>query len=309
MRKNYIIYIFIFIPILCTSCDWFNPTRMQNEDNFTKLEGVSPALKQHLKEQDSLYSELILKIDSLTNGLNSSKSDIEKLQYEIQDLKSPGSLLTSFAIFSLILSLLALIISFSRTSKKVDKRDVVESFKWVEDQIKKIEQRMIRAENNIREVNKNTSTSKSDYPNSIDEKLFDLERKIKELERILAVPAMGHSSNNHRAGNYVNPIPETVRTGYAKVNSGKYFVELFNSKQEDSIYTIKIVNTDEGEFDIISLDKIKTINDLKDVVELAPGSCLLEEATSYKVIDIGLCQRVDDKAWVITKKLIIKVFK
>lgn len=309
MRKYLIIYMFILIPILCSSCDWFNQTGIPNEDNFTKIESISPALKQHIKEQDSLYSELVLKIDSLTNGLNTSKSDIEKLQYEIQELKSPGSLLTSFAIFSLILSLFALIISYSRTSNKVDKTKVAESFKRVDDHFKKIDQRMIKAESDIRDVGKNTSTSKSDYPNSIDEKLFDLERKIKELERAQAISAMGYSSNNHCTDNYVNSIPETVKTGYAKVNSGKYFVELFNSKQEDSIYTIRIVNTDEGEFDIISLDKIKTINDLKDVVELAPGSCLLEEATSYKVIDIGLCQRVDDKAWVITKKLIIKVFK
>ena len=60
MRKNYIIYIFIFIPILCTSCDWFNPTRMQNEDNFTKLEGVSPALKQHLKEEYIYFYDIFM---------------------------------------------------------------------------------------------------------------------------------------------------------------------------------------------------------------------------------------------------------
>ena len=66
---------------------------------------------------------------------------------------------------------------------------------------------------------------------------------------------------------------------------------------------------EEGEFDIISLGKIKTINDLKEVLDLAPGSCLLNEASSHIVVEKGRCKKIDDSTWEVTKKLVIKVFK
>lgn len=100
-----------------------------------------------------------------------------------------------------------------------------------------------------------------------------------------------------------------MRVGYAKVNSSKYFVEIFNSQHEDCVYKINFVNKEEGEFDIISLSKIKTINDLKEVLDLASGSCLLNEASSHIVVERGRCKKIDDNTWEVTKKLVIKVFK
>ena len=118
---------------------------------------------------------------------------------------------------------------------------------------------------------------------------------------------------------YINPIStntatnqevETIRKEYAKANSGKFLVQITDSQQEGCVYVINFVNKEEGKFDIVSLAKIKPVNDIMDVIELAPGSCSLEDATTYNVIDKGLCRKVEGKpAWEVTKKLIIKVTK
>ena len=144
--------------------------------------------------------------------------------------------------------------------------------------------------------------------------------RLGRLERINNTPSSNTSSydkhsfdkqnDKYSAQNtIVAQEPAYTRMGYAKVNSSKYFVEIYDSQQEDCVYKINFTNKEEGEFDIISLGKIKTINDLKEVLDFADGSCLLNEATSHKVVEKGLCKKIDENTWEVTKKLVIKVFK
>ena len=152
MNKKFFIYIFFLLPILYASCDWSNELEGQKKVDVTKMEGISPALKQRLNEQDSLYSELVLKIDSLTTGLNHSKEYIEELQSDIKDSKSPSRFLAGLALFSLVLSIVAIILSILRTNKKVDKWEVRDMTKQMREHVKDLEFRMNRAENGIKEI-------------------------------------------------------------------------------------------------------------------------------------------------------------
>ena len=47
------------------------------EDN---IELLSDSLKEHIRKQNSLSQELVLKVDTLTQELNAAKDDIAKLQ-------------------------------------------------------------------------------------------------------------------------------------------------------------------------------------------------------------------------------------
>lgn len=307
MNKKFYIYLFFLVPIMCTSCDWFNEPEKQKKVDVTKIEEISPALKQRLNEQDSLYSELVLKIDSLTAGLNQSKGYIEELQSEIKELKSPSRILASLALFALLLSIVAIVLSIIRTNNKIEKRTLKEITIQIAKQIKDLEFRMNRAEVDIKNLGKKTEPTTS----SDDKRLSDLDVRLRRIEKSNnAAPSYYPTHENYLPHEtLVSKETEFMRVGYAKVNSSKYFVEIFNSQHEDCVYKINFVNKEEGEFDIISLSKIKTINDLKEVLDLASGSCLLNEASSHIVVERGRCKKIDDNTWEVTKKLVIKVFK
>lgn len=313
MNKNFIIYIFVLAPILFASCDRLNEPVRDNTVNVTKMGGISPTLKQHLKEQDSLYSELVLKIDSLTTGLNYSKSYIEELQSEVKELKSPSRMLVVLVLFSILLSIVAIILSIIKTNKKVDKWEVQNvTRQMVREQVKDLEYRMTRAENNVKEIGKDVSASKATPSGiGIDKRIMDLDKRLSKIERNNSVDSSTQSSYVHPFSNSSttsNSETETYRKEYAKANSGKFLVQIADSQQEGCVYVINFINKVEGMFDIISLAKIKPVNDIMDVIELAPGSCSLENATNYNVIDRGLCKKVEGKpAWEVTKKLVIKV--
>jgi hypothetical protein len=167
---------------------------------------------------------------------------------------------------------------------------------------------MTRAEGDIKGIGKGSVPTSS----FVDKRLSDLDLRLSRIEK-------NDSSESSNRSLYVNQIPtntvtnqesETNRKEYAKANSGKFLVQITDSQQEGCVYVINCINKEEGKFDIISLAKIKPVNDIMDVVELVPGSCSLEDATNYKVIEKGLCKKVEGKpAWEVTKKLKIKVTK
>ena len=309
MNKKSLIYIFFLVPILCASCNWFNKSDRQENKELKAIEVFPDSVRQYLIEQDSLKRGLISKIDMLTTELNASKEEMEQLQSEIKELKSPGRILFIIAFLSLLLSFIAIAISIFKIGKKADRWEVKDSLRSVKDQVRNLEYRMTRAESIVKEIGKESSTAKATSSNSFaDRRFMDFELRLSKIEKNQSGETSNPPSYNPPSmETKVAQEPEVMKIGYAKVNSSKYFVEIFNSKQEDCVYTIKFTSKDEGEFDIISLDKIKSINGIKDVVELASNSCLLEEASTYIVVEKGRCKRADETVWEVTKKLLIKV--
>jgi len=311
MNKNFFIYLLLFVPILMASCSLLGESEKNEDRDIKTIEVFPDSIRKHIIEQDSLSRELISKIDTLTTELNIAKKEIEGLHAGIKELKSPG-LFFVIALISLFMSILAIILSIIRTNKKVDKWGVVDIVKpLIKEQTMGLEGRMNRAEADIKKVDKAFSDVQSDpVTSSIKNRLMDIEIKVNKMAEATAAPANSYPSYTHSTiDSRESQVLEFPKTVYAKVNSNKYFVRIFDSKQEECVYTIKFTGQGEGEFDIISLDKIKSINDLKYVVELTPDSCLLEEATNYKVIEKGKCKKVEDKYWEVTKKLRIKVTK
>ena len=313
MIKKFFICIFFFAPILIASCDWGDESDKREDKEIKTIEVFPDSVRLYMIEQDSLKRGLISKIDTLTTEMNASKKEIEQLQAEIKEIKSPGRVMAILALCSLLFSISAIIMSVIRTRKKVDRWDVKEMTRqMVKEQLKDLEFRMNRAENDIRGKGNGLSSSHvTSTKDSIEKQLQDLSSRLIKLENYNNVASSYSSSYDNYTSKDSTTAKELdyLRTGYAKVNSSKYFVEIFNSQQEDCVYKIKFINKEEGEFDIISLSKIKTINDLKEVLELAPGSCLLNEATTYTVIEKGRCKKIDDNAWEVTKKLVIKANK
>ena len=311
MNKNLFIYIFLIVSVLFVSCNWPPEPEEQTSQDEKRSEVISDELRERFNEQDSLSRELVGKIDLFTSELRYSKMKVENLQSEVKELKTPGQLLAGIALFSLLLGIVAIVVAIIRTNKKVERWEVKDMLKQMyREQIKDLEYRMTRAETNIKELDKDRSTLKSTpIDNSFDKRLIDLEKRMRRIEHYGTDKFSDSSYSHSSTASYVAHEPDMIKIGYAKVNSKQFFVDILSSKQEDCVYIIKFISKELGEFDIISLDKIKSINGIKDVVELTSDSCQLEEATNYNVIEKGRCKKADEKVWEVTKKLTIKVFK
>ena len=290
--------------MICISCDWIDESDKKENKEVKTIEVFPDSVRQYLIEQDSLKRGLISKIDTLTMELNLSKSEIEKLQSEITQLKSPGRFLACIALFSLLISIVAIIMSIIRTNKKVNRWEVEEMTRHTaRGLLKDIEYRMTRAETNIKDIGK--QPSKSNYTDGYaDKKWLDLEMRIKRLEDNGSTNPMPTYPTTPKP--HLNVETRATRVGYANINTGKYFTKILDSNQETCVFSIKLKNETQGEFSIISLDKIKSRNGWQEVVEYT-GS--IEDATSFKEVDKGICEKVDESTWEVTKPLKIRLFK
>lgn len=289
------------------------------KDSFN-IAGIPEALKKRLTEQDSLSREMVAKIDSITIQLSNSRKQIESLQSEVKKIQEPGQVLACIAIVALFLSLIALVLTFVRTRNTLNKKkakDYINGYleesydnpntafgkiKTLSAHIQGIESRMRPRYSD----NQGSSLGHSE--------LSDLEKRVTDLERIMKLK--DQRNDTQKPSSYDTGTPkverlakqESTKVGYANINTSNYFVDLVDSKQETCVFTITFKGQEQGEFNIISLDKLKSRNGWQDVVE-ATGDCTMAEANSYDVLGLGQCKKIEDNTWEVTRKLRIKIRK
>lgn len=139
------------------------------------------------------------------------------------------------------------------------------------------------------------------YPQ--DGAIKELERRVQYLEQSLSRDKHQEEANEKRNGSK----PVSVHTEYAMHTKTDIFGDVAPSRQEGSLYVITSTQEGKGEFDIISLAKLKNQDGWDKVVDCS-GDCRLADATRYEVESPGLCEKVDG-GWKVTGKLKIKIFK
>lgn len=303
----------LFALMFISSCNLMGGNQTTTEDTNPDLKTVlenSDSLRRYLQTQDSLSQGILAKLDTISDVFNKSKEQIEGLERKINDIKAPSRLLTCITFIALILSIISIIVAVVKTRKKVDKWGAIDAAReCFKDKFKNIEYRMNETEQDIKKLAKVTSSTNiherpRSYESHFDEKTMDEMRKKKEGEYWDKKGEPNPKDNDKSSS-----MPETqmLKHGYAQMHTGKYLVDIVESKQESCVYSLTFTSENTAEFDIISLEKIKTINDLRDVLDLAPGSCLLNEASFHTVERKGECRKIDDNTWEVTKKLVIKV--
>ena len=112
----------------------------------------------------------------------------------------------------------------------------------------------------------------------------------------------------------VSPPQETTRSreeheyqkvGYAKVDTDIYFTTIYDSNQEGCVFKITFTSQSKGKFNIISLDKIQSRNDWQKKVECSGVS--IKEASDFRLEDEGICEKIDEINWKVTKPLKIRL--
>jgi len=309
MKKilNFIVCVITFFTL--SSCDYFNDKEASkgNQDNATIVEGISQEIKNKIAAQDTLMNVLVLKVDTLAQALTQAQTENAELKSQVEKLESPKSTWGYMTLASFVVAIIALVLSLLR--KGVSKEKVDEIFSNNLDKSKRIAElkaavyQLQSGQNNNR-VSQPVNTSLQ----NLDARLRSVESSLSRLSsRTNEVHDTSNPSINHRQEQHRQPKePEYLKMGYANINSGNIFTKIFDSAQESCVFSIKFKSATKGEFNIISLDKIKSRNMWQEIVEYT-GS--IEEATSFKVEEYGICEKYDDVTWQVTKKLKIKLQK
>ena len=311
MKKilNAIIYTAIIMAV--SSCSFFEEDKSQKDSKeISSIEGLAPEIKAHIVEQDSLMKDLVNKVDTLAVALNQAQKENSKLREKIENIQSPRSTWAWMSMGAIALSIIALLLAlFRRGLNEHEVYAVVGDRLDSSQRIKELIFNVNSLKNEAQRNSRNTSSSSSNLSSSIESRIQKLENTLQEVVSYLnsQKPILTPQQTSYGYSNSQQErTSEVIRTGYADINTGKYFTKILDSNQETCVFSIKFKNERKGEFTIISLDKIKSRNGWQEVVEYT-GS--IEDATSFKEIEKGICEKYDENTWEVTKPLKIRLLK
>lgn len=309
MEKAINIVVCLATILTLSSCDFFSEKQpvQDSVDSAAPVEGISQEIKNKIAAQDTLMNALVLKVDTLAQALSLVQKENAELKVQVAKLESPKSAWGYMTLASLVIAIIALVLSLLR--KGISREKVDEIFSYNLDKSKRIAELKVAVSQLQSGLNSNrTSLSVNTSLQNLDTRLRSVESSVSRLSsktnetQNSSNPSVTHRQEQLRQTKDL----EYLRMGYANINSGNIFTKIFDSAQESCVFSIKFKSANKGEFNIISLDKIKSRNMWQEIVEYT-GS--IEEATSFKVEDYGICEKYDNVTWQVTKKLKIKLIK
>lgn len=307
MKKAINIVVCLATILALSSCDFFSEKQpvQDSVDSAAPVEGISQEIKNKIAAQDTLMNALVLKVDTLAQALSQAQKENAELKVQVAKLESPKSTWGYMTLASLAIAIIALVLSLLR--KGLSRERVDEIFCNNLDKSKRIAELKVavsQLQSRLNGVSLSVNTSRQD----LDTRLHSIESYVSRLSsKTNETQNSSNPSVTHRQEQlHQTKDLEYLRMGYANINSGNIFTKILDSAQESCVFSIKFKSANKGEFNIISLDKIKSRNMWQEIVEYT-GS--IEEATSFKVEDYGICEKYDDVTWQVTKKLKIKLIK
>lgn len=312
MKKIFNLILCALIILAVSSCNLLDEKEPQkdSQENVNTIGALSEEILSKFAAQDTIMSELVFKVDTLTNALNQAHKENSELREKIESIQSPRSTWAWMSICAIALSIIALLLAlFRRGLNEHEVRVVVKDCMDSSQRIKELIFNVNTLKNDAQRNSRNMSSSSSTLSSSIENRFQKLENTLQEVVSYLNSQKTIQSPQQTSYG-YSNPQQErtsdVLRAGYANINTGKYFTKILDSNQETCVFSIKFKNEKKGEFTIISLDKIKSRNGWQEVVEYT-GS--IEDATSFKEIEKGICEKYDENTWEVTKPLKIRLLK
>lgn len=309
MKKAINIVVCLSTILTLSSCNFFSEKQpvQDSVDSAAPVEGISQEIKDKIAAQDTLMNALVLKVDTLAQALSQAQKENAELKVQVAKLESPKSTWGYMTLASLVIAIIALVLSLLR--KGLSREKVDEIFCNNLDKSKRIAELKVAVSQLQSGLNGNrVSLSVNTSLQNLDTRLRSVESSVSRLSsKTNETQNSSNPSVTHRQEQLSQTKDfEYLRMGYANINSGNIFTKIFDSAQESCVFSIKFKSANKGEFNIISLDKIKSRNMWQEIVEYT-GS--IEDATSFKVEDYGICEKYDDVTWQVTKKLKIKLIK
>ena len=306
MKKVYSLIVLTAILAL-SSCSFFEDDKSsKGKDEIRTIVELPESAKQKIADQDTLMTELLNKVDTLTAELNLTKEENAELKEKIAELKSPKNTWAYISIGAFVLGLIALIISLLKP-KGIKEKQVYEIVKKSLDESRRIKELQENVNNLLssQRNNRMSNTSSSYAPNS-DSRLRQLENQMAQvIKKITITTSQPVSTRKEPVSS--RKENEYQKVGYAKVDTDIYFTTIYDSNQEGCVFKISFTSPIIGKFNIISLDKIQSKNDWQQKVECS--GCSIKEASDFRIEDDGICEKIDESTWKVTKPLKIRLLK
>ncbi len=309
MKKVYSLIVLTAVLTL-SSCSFFEDDKSsKGKDEIRTIVELPDSVKQKIADHDTLMTELLNKVDTLTAELNLTKEESAEMKEKIAELKSPKSTWAYISIGAFILGLIALIISLLKP-KGIKEKQVYEIVKKSLDESRRIKELQVNVNNLLssQRNNRMSNISSSYAPNS-DSRLRQLENQMAQvigiINKITVTASQPVSTRKEPAPS--RKENEYQKVGYAKVDTDIYFTTIYESNQEGCVFKLTFTCQSKGKFNIIALDKIQSRNDWQKKVECSGVS--IKEATDFRLEDEGICEKIDDNTWKVTKPLKIKLIK
>lgn len=287
------------VILALSSCDVFNGKKQrQDAKEVTTTEGFSQEKKDKIAAQDTLMSTLVSKVDILAQALTQIQKENSELKDQVTRLKNSKSTWSYMIAIAAVIALAIIALILSLLKKGISREEVDKIFKQNLDKSQRIAGLKVDFSQLKSELN-------SRIPKDLDVRLQTIESTLSsKLNEVHNMPLSTVTNSQDKSNQFKEP--KYLKEGYANINSGNIFTKILDSAQEGCVFSIKFKSAIEGEFNIISLDKIKSRDMWQKIVEYT-GS--IEDATSFKVEEYGICKKYDDVTWQVTKKLKIKLLK
>lgn len=307
MKKVYSLIVLTAVLAL-SSCSFFEDDKSsKGKDEIRTIVELPDSVKQKIADHDTFMTELLNKVDTLTAELNLTKEENAELKEKIAELKSPKS--TWISIGAFILGLIALIISLLKP-KGIKEKRVYEIVKKSLDESRRIKELQVNVNNLLSsQRNNRMSNTRSSYAPNSDSRLRQLENQMAQVIEVINKITITASQpvSTRKESTPSRKENEYQKVGYAKVDTDIYFTTIYESNQEGCVFKLTFTCQSKGKFNIIALDKIQSRNDWQKKVECSGVS--IKEAKDFRLEDEGICEKIDENTWKVTKPLKIKLIK
>lgn len=305
MKKLYSIIICIIAIMVMSSCGFFDDDKSSKDTTEVRtIVELPDSIKQKIVEQDALMTEFLNKVDTLTAELNATKTENAELKEKVTKLESPQSTWAYVSICAFILGLIALLVAlFMPKGVKLEK--VYEIFRNCIDESGRIKE----LQNNVSNIlafqrNNRGQLSNSRYAPNVETKISHIESQLSQVVSVVNKMTLAQATTDSAKPQNAT---EYNKVGYTKVDTDIYFTTIFESNQEGCVFKLTFTSQTKGKFNIIALDKIQSRNDWQKKVECSGVS--IKEATDFRLEDEGVCEKIDENTWKVTKPLKIRLIK
>lgn len=281
--QNILIIVFLALSIVTYGCS--DSTRAQNAPTNKEI-----LIDNKISEVNSLIDSLRTELSSIKRSLEKQQSTIEKQKEEIKTLKEKKSEVSLIWIIlvSTALILILLSIYFYITLKDIQNRldrhrsDIEKIFYKMEEYKSKS-----YIQNSTTKPIKNERTENNDKYKPSEEKSVVSTKEVTKEET--------EPDKN---------IEETKEGYFGMLIGNSYFSELITSKNDNALFKAWVSDTD-GEFTILSLDAIRSIDGIENAVykEGVP----IKDALYFKVIQNGKVKRNSKGNWNVVSPTKIKL--
>ena len=235
MKKAINIVVCLATILTLSSCDFFSEKQpvQDSVDSAAPVEGISQEIKNKIAAQDTLMNALVLKVDTLAQALSQAQKENAELKVQVAKLESPKSTWGYMTLASLVIAIIALVLSLLR--KGISREKVDEIFSCNLDKSKRIAELKVAVSQLQSGLNSNRASL------SVNTSLQNLDARLRSVEsyvsRLSSKANETQNSSNPSVTHRQEQLRQTkdleyLRMGYANINSGNIFTKIFDSAQE-----------------------------------------------------------------------------